>query len=360
MVAPPLNSSSDSPAVSPDKRLSWVDVARGLLTICVIGIHAAKTAEKDVALHSASWFLVAGTGRVLQFTVPTFLFISIFLGTRSLLGGSTLKHYFTGRLRSTLWPFLVWSFVIAAYVQWQRPYLHFPQAVFWVWSGQKDYHLYFLRVLLQISLALPILVPLVRRPRGLGLTIALTSLATLTIFLGNRYWWGIRDAASYGFWYFPSIGLGLWLGSHKDTSPLSRYRSVALIVAFLALTNYLPLAIQREARVDVRSWLLPISWWVYSGAAGVALLGFCESWGRDGSRWLRMLREIGRRSLPVYLLHPLPLLALNLVMNKLHWPGLSLRGVPEMVLMLLFSLTTSMAAACVLERLRLSKWLFGR
>jgi fucose 4-O-acetylase-like acetyltransferase len=341
-----------------------VDVARGVLVICVIGIHAARTAEKGFLYHPPQWFLIAGTGRILQFTVPAFLLISVFLGTRSLLGGTPIPLYLTSRLRSTLWPFLVWSFIVAAYIVWRRPYMHLPSALLWVWSGYRDYHLYFLRVLLQISLALPLLMPLARRPRSLGWTVLTAALATGAVFLGNRYWWEIRDAASYGFWYLPSVALGLWLGSQRDAAIVSRYRSAALAVALLALANYLPLAVRREAGVDVHHWMLPVSWWVYSAAAGLALLGYCELWSHQAtSHGFECLRQLGRRSLPIYLLHPLPLLVLNSVLYRLHWGGLggySPSGVVQMVMLVLFSLSCSLAAAVVLERLKLSGWIFGR
>ncbi|WP_244187476.1 hypothetical protein [Thermus tenuipuniceus] len=92
--------------------------------------------------------------------------------------------------------------------------------------------LYFLAVALQLTLLLPLFLPLLRRrPHGLVFLLLGVGLTLLVYFL-NRHYRFLPYPGSFVLWYTPAIVLGLYLASRLELLPrLLRFWPLALLAA---------------------------------------------------------------------------------------------------------------------------------
>ncbi len=127
----------------------------------------------------ASWYAMASLKSLLQFAVPAFLMLSALVLTRSLLRDASLGRYVRNRLTTVLWPTIVWTLLCIPYAHWLRPEFSWDQTTQRVLEGTAQFHLYFLRVLLQMCLILPFLMPLARKRLPFWKVLPLTVVLTL-------------------------------------------------------------------------------------------------------------------------------------------------------------------------------------
>jgi peptidoglycan/LPS O-acetylase OafA/YrhL len=345
-------------------RLAWVDAFRGIAILAVALIHTCGSLQKLRHAPDTAWFCFAELSRLLQFAVPAFLMLSACVLTRSLLREPSLKRYARHRVQSVLWPTIVWSLLCVPYAHSLKPGISWSNAARQVWTGEADFHLYFLRVLLQLCVILPLLMPLLRRRPPLWAVLLGATLLTLVFFLFNRFVLKYTNPASWIFWYVPPVALGLWLGTQSERWPEIARRGLvtSLAVSVIGGALYLPFALREMEGADVRALLYPISWWIYTTAMSFAL--FC------GALWLcekpftalSPLRLLGKYSLQVYLLHPVILLLLEKQIEPYFWSGYA--SAPQLLLIFLWRfclcLTVPLALTWLVENVRPSRLLFGR
>ena len=349
-------------------RLEWIDVFRGLAIVAVATIHTTGSTLGLRRYPDASWYAMASLKSLLQFAVPAFLMLSALVLTRSLLRDSSLGRYVRNRLTTVLWPTIVWTLLCIPYAHWLRPEFSWDQTTQRVLEGTAQFHLYFLRVLLQMCLILPFLMPLARKRLPFWKVLPLTIVLTLAFFACNRLFWHIHTPASWLFWYVPSITFGMWLATQTE-----RWLSIARrgwIFAFIFLLTsgawYLPFDLLEAQGIDQRSMLFPISQWIFVSSASFLLFCLAVLWCERPKSLLTftvpLWRILGRYSLQIYLLHPGILAAQQRIIEPHFISGM----VSLKILILLFitrlilCIAVPLLVARILEKCRVSPLLFGR
>lgn len=104
-------STLDSPLMGEMKtRYQWMDLARGVAILLVIGLHAMTQLPKfDIEVPAA---LVIADDAVSPFRMPLLMFLSGMLLTRSLSKRASV--YFGGKVRTIIWPYVLWSLILLA------------------------------------------------------------------------------------------------------------------------------------------------------------------------------------------------------------------------------------------------------
>ncbi len=351
----------------PVARLAWIDVFRGLAIVAVAVIHTIGSCIGLRKPPDTSWYCMAALKALLQFAVPAFLMLSALVLTRSLLRDASPGRYIRNRAQSVLWPTIVWTLLCIPYAHWLRPEFTWHQTALRVWYGTAQYHLYFLRVLLQLCVILPFLMPLARKRLPFWKVLPLTVGLTLAFFVCNRLYWHISTPASWFFWYVPSIAFGVWLAGQTERWVSIARRGSYFAVFFLVVSGswYLPFALRDAEGVDLRSASYPISQWVFVTCASFLLFALAVLWSEKPKKSISTLplwRLLGRYSLQIYLLHP-GILALSVKVIEPHF----ITGFISLKLLVLlfctrlvFCIAAPLLAAVILEKCRVSSLLFGR
>ena len=285
----------------------------------ILGVTQRKFAEPG----TPAWWTMATLSQILHFAVPVFLMVSAILLVRSVAKSEhpDWRHYLVRRLRRTVVPFLVWSI---AYIAFRILVLTDPGdsdtpavrakallapslvATYLLW-GKAYFHLYFFAILIQLSLALPVLIAVVRKLPARFPVVALSALGLQALVhqLHGKLFTFPYPAATLT-WYLPAVLCGSWLGVHWRLWPDLRkpLLRAATIIAVPAFAAYLPLALRARTGADVPNFAYQTAATLWTTSLGWILLATASRWT---TRIGAPLSWLGERSLGLFVVHPLAL-----------------------------------------------------
>ncbi len=356
--------------------LDQVDLFRVLTFAAVVAVHSFAFTNPPNS-QVANGFAV-----VLHFTREAFFFLTGFVLVHAQRDRRLqVRSFWARRLRLVGIPYLVWSLLYWAYGLWlaPRPAGRATSDLLWgVVGGHAEYHLYFLMVSIQVYLAFPLLLALVRACRQAPLALGA---ALLAYEVAVMYW--LHDVApttgvagwvagkayvllpTYLFW----VVLGMLAAQHLDraqTWVVARSRAVLLAggLAVAVSVGWYALQLSRGASsVDTAASavLQPVMVLDSLGVIAV-LLVVSLRWGAvrpEHPRGARVLAWCSSASFGVYLVHAFVLdrvLALGL-----HGPEPTLVPQPyASVLAWVFALGGSVVLVALFRRTPLSLPLTGR
>ena len=360
---------TDPPAAAPvasGPRLTAIDTFRGLTILEVVGHHATGMGLRNADVGSTTHDLLLVLNRTLHFAVPAFVFLSALVLTRSLLRSFDVRRYFWRRLTRGGWPYLLWT---ALYAWWYvRTGQRAPETLTdlerwrdWLLYGKASYHLYFLLVALEVYLVLPLLLPLARRRPSITLALVGGLAAQLGLYLLNREVLRLPFPASTVLWYALPISLGLAVGARLDefTDWWRRRRWVLLPLLAGVYAAYLPVAVAYVRGQPVVPLLYSGLSWCFTALVALVLLGLAYRLerGHSARTFKRVIGTLGTVSLPIYLMHPAVLQALERFRAPQGEP-------PQLALtVVLYALIAVVVPALIgrrLQRKKLGLLLFGR
>lgn len=352
-----MNSQTTEPSIAESReRLLYFDIFRGMAILAVIGIHVLGSILPHLWNVTFRWKLIATINTLLQFAVPAFLMLSALLLTRSLLRQYSLPRYATSRLLQTVPPFLIWSGIYLLLPENRQDFTSM-ELVGRVLIGKASFHLYFLFVLLQLYVLIPLLLPVWRKRPSFLLFLLSTIMLTMAVYWSNRLFFRFQLLASIVLWYLPSVALGMWLGSQAERIPqiLKRGAVGAGIVAVFSGAYFVSLSLASLRHIRPDTFHYQVSGWLYFASMGFLLL-FVAEYGSARKVRTDWLVALGRNSMPIYIAHPLVLY----YMKQLYHAE-TLKGI--VLTILLYTLTTigvPLFLAWLASKLRLSALLFGR
>lgn len=355
------------------------------------GIGILEVMLHHLLSHSVRKFAVAGSpeawamtiaNRVFHFAVPAFLLVSALLLARSLASRPRpdWKRFYLRRAQRTLWPYLLWSVVYIFFrvlivrigddvapapvtLPWGVVTLPFLLAdakglaedFFW---GKAYYHLYFLVVLLQFSLAFPLFLYLLRRCFRLrfGGALLLSGALQLLIYIVQARYVRAPYPASLMLWYLPPIFAGVWLGLNWAAWPpvWRAWRGFIALATLIGFGIYMGLSVSSLRGESISSLWFNAAFNVYT--TGISLLLLAGAGRLAAARRGGWVARVGDWSLPLFLLHPLVLFLLSGPTISRVWDALPLA--PLWVGLAMFAVTWGLAA--LTHKLRVDVFLFGR
>ncbi len=352
---------TDPPSANTQSKIheSWIDTFRGIAILAVLAIHILPRIFQQLARQSPLWYALITIHRACFFAVPSFLLLSAMVNAHSLLRSSDLRRYARTRAQSVLWPYVVWSLVYVFYQKLDNPTgFHFASILSLLWYGKAFPHLYFMVLLIQLLLLLPIFMPVIRRRPNFASVAVAAVVITIATYLANRLWLRLPSPGSVILWYTPAVALGLYLGTQFEHARdiLRRAFPWALAAIILSLFWYAPSAFDQARHLHVRfdGAIYQGSEWLFT--TGMSLLVMAAVAGVGEGRLRNLLGYVGRNSLQIYLAHPLFLALLD------KHPGFTFALGAKGAILILFA--TAIAAPLLLSeltrKLRISSALFGR
>ena len=281
----PHTQASSVPGAPPARRSLLVDVLKGLAILLVTLGHTNQSMLRDGAWQSG--FGAALDRFIYAFHMPAFFFSTgIFL--RSSLEKRGLRHFVTSRVKTLLWPYLVWGAVLLQLVPVFAPRLvHAPQqpARALVLAALTANAQWFLPSLFVASVVAALLVPRVPMPVLFAASWAV-----------SLFWYPLDVAfLDRSLTLLPFLLAGLWLGprfGYLESMPRWHCLPLAAVLVYLLVIATTPWGLQ------------PLYWgFVPAGLLGTLLLLLVARLLADTAA-ARFIAWLGVASLGIFLLSP--------------------------------------------------------
>mgnify|MGYP001059614189 CR=1 FL=1 len=329
--APAADSNRAIVSPMPAPRDIAFDVVKGISILEVMIHHSTShSARKYTVEGSFEWWSLILINRILHFAVPVFIFISALLLARSLVKADrpNWRRFALRRASRSLWPYLLWT---VAYVffraliiktgsdmvtyTWNLPLIgevsgpmvlldprEWVRNILW---GRGYFHLYFMSILLQLSIAFPLVLLAAKKIKTFGHSVIAAALAQFAVYLLQKYWWGFANPGSLILWYLPPVVIGAWAGAHWDQFKEAVNKNWWPIVSFAALGGvaYVFISIEILLGHPVNTMLYNLAISCYT--MGMALILVAKAKQLASLRIGPTLAKFGRISLVLFLIHPM-------------------------------------------------------
>lgn len=230
-------------SIDTSKRMDWMDAVRGIAIILVIITHAnPAAAHNGIVMHEIFYNFSA----IFQpFRIPLLAFISGFLLEHSIRKGG--GRYFDGKIRSVLWPFLVWSIIVTLTlgqeVSFQRIFIETATTLWYLHFLLISYIAFFLlyKSRLSLGVATPLFIiasgfiPSI--PWGQYTLLFGVVLCGVLVSRNIKLWEKIcRDKSVLAATAIPTVWLG-WLSATEGFNQYSSTYVLWILVSFIFITG---------------------------------------------------------------------------------------------------------------------------
>lgn len=285
---------------------------RSFLIIAIILIHAPSGGNAPVdSLHFRFWFT---TRQMINYPVPIFFFMAGYFIDQALV---VREHFLLNRrvLFITL-PYLLWTMIYSAFNFAATGRFSFITLVRNLILGTGSDHLYYIVVLLQLTLLTPFLIQITQaRPQAKWLLFAITPLYLLYL-----YWYDFSHGTLPPYYNLPFPAWFIfYYGGFLVKQRTCRTFSLKVILSLLVVAGFLSLAEstylwQQNLDLAVATSPLKVTNFIYATLAIVLVMIRYESYNREPNK---LLVEIGRNSLGIYYVHMLVNRALTVAFGAL-------------------------------------------
>ncbi len=298
---------ADAPTPKPDRSLA-IDAVKGIGILEVTLHHALGQGARSFAHKGdAAWTAMRATAWATNFAIPLFLLLSAMLLAGSLRKSPDVGRFVGRRTSRSVWPYVVWSLIY-----WLLRWRSNPQTFDdlgklggELLTGKASYHLYFMVILIQLSLAIPFVVAALRRSNVSFWTVfGLSLVAQFGVFEAQKATRLLNAPASSILWYVAPLVVGAWIGLNRErwTATWRAGWPALTLVAVAAGAVFTWMNVDAELG---RNW----NGLAYNGmavlfrvSASLALLGAAPALAN--LKVGPVLAALGRYSLPIYLVHP--------------------------------------------------------
>ena len=201
------------------------DVAKGIAILAVITIHVTGNRARQIAVEGSQfWWWLRYINLAAAFAVPCFLLISAWLWTISLERKSDLWEFVKTRFVSLAHPYLLWSLIYITFrtrAGTSEPWPSLSRIGFEVSFGKSAYHLYFMVLIAQLILIVPLFAWIFKRFKfSFWAMIAFTVAFEFVILTIQKQTQLVVSFGSFALGYAPMLLPAIWYG--LNPTPIDR------------------------------------------------------------------------------------------------------------------------------------------
>lgn len=296
-----------------------IQILRGMAILAVVGIHTLSigmTNTKVGTLGNCTYQIIH---TLLQFAVPTFIFISAMMITYS-LKGTTLHPlpFYKKKFFKIGIPYVLWTLVYVlpqmakGWIPIDR--LWTPKSwAYWLLYGKGYDHLYYLSVTLQLYLIAPLLVAVLclmtrfLKQKTIYLLLPLAIFGQACIYIINqRYISNYFSAqATLVIWYFIIIIIGMWAGLNYETFIKWIQKHTYFLIISLGIISliYVHYKLKMVYQLPINTTHYQIIWYAY--VLIMALNLFHLALKITSTKVGQLFLTLGNYSFGIYLIHPM-------------------------------------------------------
>lgn len=350
----------DAPPPKVDRSLA-IDAVKGIGILQVVLHHSLGQGARTFSTKGdPSWTAMRVWAWATNFAIPLFLLLSALLLAGSFAKSPNVGRFIWRRVSRTVWPYVVWTGAYWLLRSRSNPRIFDDpdRLVLELLTGKASYHLYFMVILVQLSLAVPFVVLALRgRKIGFGPMLALCGALQLGFFYLNRVpAFYVSSPGSLLTWYVGPLLLGAWIALNREAwnEVWKRGWPWMTAVGLAACVAFTYFNVEKELGLPIDSLSYNSLSVVFRVGLSLALLGAAVPLA--ATRIGPFLAALGRYSLPIYLVHPA-------ILRFLGRPSVTevLRQTPGAALWLaVIVAAASYAFAVLVATVRLDGPLFGQ
>ena len=292
------------------KYLSEIDAARGFFIILVVAIHVASFMiwyNPNPNIDTYFWFFAFG-----KFSVPGFVLLSGLVLSYSYRNKAfSYSGFLKGRLAYIVVPYLVWSGI---YFTFKTPET-ITAALIMLAQGKAMFHLYFIVIIFQFYLLLPLFLKLTNAiPFSIFATLGLALQLAAFDYLPSLPTFKPLTPSAFVFWFYV-FTIGLYFGKHYEAVMRFVDKNGALVMSLFVMATLMTY-IKFHASIEKgrKVWQAADSMPIVMTVAGVLFVLFlARKFGSTQSP----LHAVGKHSFAIYLAHMVPLLVAKPIFKML-------------------------------------------
>lgn len=319
--------------------LREVDLVRALAILGVLTVHASALTTVTLPVTSALYPLYNFLNIAFKYGTPTFIFLSAFVlfhtyGDRP-VDRALLRRFYGRRLAFVIVPYvgvsalfiLIKQFVWHGFPGWQEWLRDFAYRLA---TGTAHAHLYFIVISIQFYLVFPLLLLIFQRHRRLAVHTFWLGFVLQWLFVWlNGAFWHLPNKGSWAFSYLSVYLLGAGFGMHYREirrcwlDPGAKHAAfTALLLMFWAAATACHVALMHGNRVHgllFPGYVYELAWNAHTASAAAVLFYAAHRLPhRLPAGVCRFFENLGRCSFIIYLIHPLPLIAYEALLDISH------------------------------------------
>lgn len=323
-------------------RDNYWQVVRGVCIVAVIWIHTRDGINYQQSSTAWNFDYWITSRQIVNFPVAMFLFLAGYFVNPARLAPA--RPWLASRAVKLLVPFYVWSLIYTLLNVIGGATRDMPSIVFGFVFGRSAGHLYFLLVLVQLTLITPLL------SRAIGSRWALSLFLITPLYLIGMYTYTNFSGSlpgEYGSFFpawFAFYYAGMWIRFRRITP--SRRVGVSAALALVALTASIAEAYALLALgfpVGLASSQLKVSSILYA----FALINLAFTLKSQASMRVTTLSRIGDESYGVYYVHIVWLRLISVIASRVTW----LAEFPVLLVSQIVEVGIALALSCVAIRI---------
>lgn len=294
------------------------DLLKGIGILAVVALHSTgRSASKFSHPGDGLWWTLNVVNLLVNFGVPLFLLVSAVVWTQSYLRRADWRNFYKRRARGVLIPYVVWSaiYLVLRHYRAHNWDVGSNEVIVDLLWGKASFHLYFMSILIQFGILLPLFVWGIRKFNwGFGLIAAAAVLKQAIVFEIQHVWLKFAFPATLAVWYLMVFVPGSWIGAYPGKWPevWGRIKLPCCLLAVAATGGWMWISIRRLEQLPIGS--MAYNWLnaAFYASVGLCLVGFSTEWAKRESKATTWLVGLGTMSLQIYLMHPLVMDVLSL------------------------------------------------